>query len=173
MITVPDATEYAVYFGRYISQAEGNDLIAALTSNIAQTRHLLRPLTEAQALHRYAEGKWSVKEVIGHLIDAERVFAYRALRYVRLDPNQLHSFDENAFVANARFDSIPLSDLTEEFSLLRQANILFFRYLNDEQLSRAGVANGNRMSVRALGWTIAGHEVHHRRILEERYLMQS
>ncbi|MBL8173935.1 MAG: DinB family protein [Bryobacterales bacterium] len=170
MITVPDACEYAPYFGRYISQVEGKDLIAALTAGIAKTEQLLAPLSEGQALQRYAEGKWSIKQVIGHLIDAERVFSYRALRYARLDQNQLHSFDENAFVANARFDEIPLADLVAEFAHLRQANVLFYRNLSEEELSRTGVANNNRMSVRALGWTMAGHEVHHVRILEERYL---
>lgn len=170
MVTVPDASEYAVYFGRYISQVEGEDLFAALEAEMAKTQALLGGLSESKALHRYADGKWSIKEVIGHLIDAERIFAYRALRYARLDKTELHSFDENAFVANARFDSVTLADLLKEFSLVRQANLLFFRQLNEEEWSRTGVANGNRMSVRALAWTIAGHEVHHRRILEERYL---
>lgn len=170
MVTVPDASEYAVYFGRYISQVEGDDLFRALDGEMAKTQALLAGLSETQALQRYADGKWSIKEVIGHLIDAERIFAYRALRYARLDQTELHSFDENAFVANARFDSVTLADLLKEFSLVRQANILFFRQLNEEEWSRTGVANGNRMSVRALAWTIAGHEVHHRRILAERYL---
>ncbi|MBS1830046.1 MAG: DinB family protein [Acidobacteria bacterium] len=170
MVTVPDASEYAVYFGRYISQVEGNDLFRVLDAEMAKTQSLLAGLSDSQALHRYADGKWSIKEVIGHLIDAERIFAYRALRYARLDKTELHSFEENDFVANARFDSVPLADLLREFALVRQANILFFRQLNDEEWSRTGVANGNRMSVRALAWTIAGHEVHHRRILSERYL---
>ncbi|MFN7936801.1 MAG: DinB family protein [Bryobacteraceae bacterium] len=170
MVTVPDASEYAVYFGRYISQVEGDDLLQALDAEMAKTQALLGGLSESQALHRYADGKWSIKEVIGHLIDAERIFAYRALRYARLDRTELHGFDENAFVDNARFDSVSLADLLKEFALVRQANILFFHQLNEEEWSRTGVANGNRMSVRALAWTIAGHEVHHRRILEERYL---
>lgn len=170
MVSVPDASEYASYFGRYISQVEGNNLFAALTSGMENTLALLAPLTETQALHRYAEGKWSIKEVMGHIIDAERIFAYRALRYARADQAQLHSFDENAFVANARFDAVPLQDLASEFALVRQANLLLFRQFNDEEWSRVGVANQNRMSVRAMAWTIAGHEVHHRRILAERYL---
>lgn len=170
MVTVPDPSEYAPYFGQYISQVEGIDLFKALTTGMEATQELLRPLTEQQGLHRYADGKWSIKEVIGHLIDAERIFAYRALRYARADATELHGFDENAFVANARFNAVPLADLATEFSLVRHANLLLFRQLNEEEWSRAGTANKNRMSVRAMAWTIAGHEVHHRRILQERYL---
>ena len=170
MVSVPDASEYAGYFGRYISQVEGTDLFAALAAGMARTQALLGGLDDSQALHRYAEGKWSIKEVVGHLIDAERIFAYRALRFARADKTELPSFEENAFVDNARFDVVPLGDLLREFSLVRQANILFFGQLNEEEWLRSGLASGNRMSVRALAWTIAGHEVHHRRILQERYL---
>lgn len=170
MVSVPEAHEYAPYFGRYISQVEGTDLFAALRTGMAKTQQLLGGLSEAQGLYRYAEGKWSIHEVIGHLIDAERIFAYRALRYARGDEAELHSFDENAFVENARFDAVRLADLAREFSLVREANLYLFRQWNEEEWSRTGVANGKRMSVRALGWTIAGHEVHHRKIIENRYL---
>ena len=173
MISVPDVSEYAAYFGRYISQVPGDDLFAALTGGMDTTQRLLETLTESQALYRYAEGKWSIKEVIGHLADSERIFAYRALCYARADQTQLPGFDENLYVATARFDAIALTDLAAEFNLVRQSNILFFKQLNDEEWSRSGVANNNRMTVRALAWTIAGHEVHHRRIIEDRYLGKS
>jgi uncharacterized damage-inducible protein DinB len=159
MVSVPETHEYAPYFGRYISQVEGTDLFAALRTGMAKTQQLLEGLTEAQGLYRYAEGKWSIKEVIGHLIDAERIFAYRALRYARADGAELHGFD-----------AVKLADLAREFALVREANLYLFRQWNDEEWSRTGVANGKRMSVRALGWTIAGHEVHHRHIIEDRYL---
>ena len=170
MVSVPESSEYASYFGRYISQVQSSELFAALTAEMERTQRLLAPLTDTQALYRYAEGKWSIKQVIGHLIDAERIFAYRALRYARRDATELHSFDENSYVENAHFDSIKLPDLVAEFCTVRRANILFFRQLTTEEWDASGVANGNRMTVRALAWTIVGHEVHHRRILEDRYL---
>jgi uncharacterized damage-inducible protein DinB len=157
------------YFGRYIGLVE-EDLLQALGSGLQTTQNLLTPLTEEQSLHRYAEGKWSIKQVLGHIIDAERIFVYRALCVARCDDTKLPSFDENSYVENAAFDAVPFGSLLEEFTSTRQSTIRFFRHLPSEAFDRTGVAGPNTMSVRAWGFTIAGHETHHRRILEERYL---
>jgi hypothetical protein len=166
----PEPSEHAPYFGKYISLVEGNDIIAALNNQIDNTLSFLHGLSEHQGELRYAPGKWSIKEVIGHLIDAERIFAYRALRFARNDQNVLPGFDENSYVASSNYGTRRLSDLAEEFELVRKANIYLFRYLGGEDWDRRGKANDNEISVRALAYCIAGHEIHHVGIIRERYL---
>ncbi len=120
-------------------------------------------------MHRYAPGKWSVKQVVGHLCDGERVFAYRALRFARADRTPLPGFDETLWVPEGNFDARPIDDLALEYRAVRSASIALFASLAPEALARIGVANDTPMSVRALAWTIAGHELHHRGLLIERY----
>ncbi|MCI0659764.1 MAG: DinB family protein [Acidobacteria bacterium] len=166
----PDPTEYMPYFGKYISLVEGDDVIAALSNQIDDTLALLHGLSESQGDIRYAPGKWSIKEVIGHLIDAERIFAYRALRFARNDESVLHGFDENSYVANSNYGARRLADLAEEFEFVRKANLYLFRPLGLEVWERRGKANDNEISVRAIAYVIAGHERHHLGIIRERYL---
>ncbi|HTR21089.1 MAG TPA: DinB family protein [Gemmatimonadales bacterium] len=170
----PGADEYASYYGKYIDrvpEAGGEGaLVDLLGRQIGETQALLAGLPEARALYRYATGKWSIKEVVGHLADAERVFAYRALRFARADETPLASFDENAFVPPGRFDSRLLSDLVAEFVAVRQATVAMLRGLPAEAVARRGTASGKSVSVRALAYIIAGHERHHVQILKERYL---
>jgi hypothetical protein len=128
----------------------------------------LRGVTEVQANTRHAPYTWSIKEVVGHLTDAERIFGYRALRIARHDPTLLSGFDENDYVRNATFDACPLSELATEFELVRRSHLCFFRHLKSEAWLRSGVANGNTVSVRALAYIIAGHERHHVAILRKR-----
>jgi len=169
-MTRPDPTEYMPYFGKYIALVEGDDIIAALSNQLDVTLARLRPLSESQGELRYAPGKWSIKEVIGHLIDAERIFAYRALRFARNDQSALPGFDENNYVANSNFGERRLADLAEEYEFVRKSNIYLFRHLGEEVWLRRGKANDNEISVRALAYCIAGHERHHLGIIRERYL---
>jgi hypothetical protein len=141
-----------------------------LTTQIEETGAFFRSLTEPQGSLQYAPGKWTVKEVIGHMIDTERIFAYRALRIARDDRTPLPGFEENDYIANSNFKSYPVQDLAEEFETVRRANLYLFKRLDDEAWVRRGIANENEISTRALAYIIAGHELHHREIIRTRYL---
>ena len=168
--TRPDATEHAPYYGRYIAQVPEADAIKALESQIADALTLLRTIPEAKGDHRYAPDKWTIKEVIGHVIDAERVWAYRALRFARRDFTELPGFDENQYVPAGEFGRMALADLAAEWELLRRSNLVMFRGFVADAWRRQGVASGNPVSVRALAFIIAGHGRHHVATLRERYL---
>lgn len=165
----PDPTEHAPYYGKYIALVPDGDIVGMLRSQIESTVDLLRGVPGDREQHRYAEGKWSVREVVGHLCDAERIFCYRALRFARGDATPLQGFDENAYAANATYDDRRLSTVVEEFAAVRAASIAFFDSLTDEEWQRRGSANSQEVSVRALAWIIAGHERHHVSLLRERY----
>jgi hypothetical protein len=169
-IAPPDPTEYAPYFGRYITLVGGHDIVAALQDQPRETLALLSGLSEAQGDYRYAADKWSIKEMLGHLIDTERVFAYRALRFARNDSTPLASFEQDGYVQWGNFSDRRLADLIEEFVAVRAATVWLFRGLSPEAWIRRGVASGNPVSVRALAYIVAGHELHHQRILREKYL---
>ncbi len=170
MITPPEITEYQPYYGRYISLVPGRDLTQTLDAQLAQSLPMLSAIGGQKSLHRYAPAKWSIKEVLGHLIDAERIFTCRALRFARKDPTPLPGFDQDPYVAAANFDSRPWNDLIAEFEHVRRSTILFFRSLTPEDLLRSGTASEHAITVRALGYIIAGHELHHMGILRDRYL---
>lgn len=166
----PGPNEYLAYYGRYIDGVPDGELLVLLRDQLAETEALLREFTGARADHRYAPDKWSVKEVVGHMTDAERIFAYRALRFARGDRTPLPGFDENAFVRGANFAARALPEIAGEFRSVRMASITLFAGLSEEALMRRGVANEAEVTVRALAWIIAGHERHHAKILRERYL---
>ena len=168
----PDTGEYAPYFGTYISQVPDGDVMTLLERQIGETDAMLRNLTEAQAGTRYAEGKWSIREVIGHLADAERVFCYRALSFARGDTQPLPGFDENAYVPAANFDARTLDSLAGEFTAVRRATVAFLETLDADAALRRGTANNLELSARAIAYIIAGHERHHVKILRERYLKE-
>jgi hypothetical protein len=168
----PDATEYVPYYGTYISKVPDGDLLQLLEAQRKETQALLAGIPDARALHRYAPGKWSIKEVIGHLADSERVFAYRALRFAREDRTPVPGFDENAYTPAGRFDVRPLASLAAELDAVRRATIPLFASFDQTTLARRGTANGQEISVRALAYVIAGHERHHLGILRERYLKE-
>jgi uncharacterized damage-inducible protein DinB len=153
----------------YIQLVEGDDIFAAIEQQSSATQKLLASLDESRAGYRYAEGKWSVKEVIGHLVDAERILGYRALAIARGDTQDLPGFDEQDYVRHANFDDWRLGDLSEAYALARRATIVFFRNLPEEAWDRRGSANGFEVTVRALAWSIAGHELHHMKTLRDRY----
>ncbi len=166
----PEPSEYVPYYETYLSKVPKGDLLKLLEDQRRETQQLLAGLSEAKALHRYAPGKWSIKEVVGHLMDSERVFCYRALAFGRADANPLPGFDEKAWVPPGRFDGRALKDLAAELDAVRRATIALFSGLNADALARHGTANNNPITVRALAWIIAGHERHHVGIVRERYL---
>ena len=168
MIERPGPDEYADFYAGYISALPPGDILEILELQTEQIRNLANVGADRETF-RYAPGKWSLREVVGHLIDAERVFSYRALCFSRGDETPLPGFDENFYVANARFASRTLQSLIEELTLLRSANVLLFRELSPEELARVGVANTYPVTVRALAFILAGHLQHHFRVLSERY----
>ncbi|MEM1041850.1 MAG: DinB family protein [Bacteroidota bacterium] len=170
VIPRPESGEYALYYGPYLEAVPNGDLLRMLETQGAEFLDLLRAFGEARGGYRYAPGKWSVKEVVGHVADTERVFAYRALRIARADPTPLPGFEQNGYVEAAGFDRRSLADLAEEFADVRKATLKLFAGLDAPALRRAGTASGYPVTVRALAWMTAGHEQHHARILRERYL---
>ncbi|HVF88233.1 MAG TPA: DinB family protein [Pyrinomonadaceae bacterium] len=168
--TRPEATEYAPYYEKYVSLVPAGDIVHTLSHQHVATRALLASIPEDAAFARYEPGKWSIKEVVGHLIDSERVFAYRALRFARGDRTPLPGFEQDDYVRAADFDARPLGDLTAEFLHVRASTVSLYQSLEEEAWRRCGAANSNEVSVRALAYIIAGHEAHHVNILRERYL---
>jgi hypothetical protein len=166
----PDKSEYPVYCEGYISRVPAGDIVEILAGQLQESLDLFRSIPEARGGYRYAEGKWSVKEVIGHIIDSERIFAYRALRFSRGDGTPLAGFEQDDYVRGGGFDRHSLKDLIDEFEYVRRATISLFSGLDGEAWSRRGSANKNEMSVRALAFVVAGHERHHVEILRTRYL---
>lgn len=166
----PEESEYAPYYHGYISNVPEGNILTILESELDDTLALLAGISEEQAEHRYAPGKWSIKEVVGHMADGERIFGSRAHRISRNDATPLPGFDENAYVAEGNFGAYTLSELAEELALLRRANLSLFRHLSPEAWVRIGVANGRQVSVRAVAFILAGHEMHHKEIIRSRYL---
>ncbi|MER3428460.1 MAG: hypothetical protein C4334_10225 [Pyrinomonas sp.] len=170
LITRPNPDEYASRFAVYIAQVAAEDALQALAEQRRETLQLFDSLSDERALFRYAPDKWSLKEVLGHVIDTERIFAYRALRFARGDRTPLPGFDQDDYVRAARFDARPLEDLRDEYDSVRCATLTLFRGLDEEELARCGTANQAEATVRALAYVIAGHERHHLRVIRERYL---
>lgn len=169
-IARPAATEFSPYYAKYIERVPDGDLLEALARQHEETAALVRAVPEARGDHRYAEGKWSIREVLGHVADTERVMAYRALRVARGDTTPLPGFDENLYVANAGFAARSLASLVDDLRIVRDASLALLRPLSEAELARGGTANGAPITARALAWIIAGHERHHVAILRERYL---
>lgn len=167
-LNLPGAGEFAPYYAGYVDKA-GPDPIGLLERQSVRLTKLAGTLTPVQAAHRYAPGKWSVKEILGHLIDGDRVFSYRALRIARGDRTPLAGFDENDYVAAAGSDRRTIDDLVGELTALRGANLAFFRSLEEGDFLRVGTANDEPVSVRALVFIIAGHTEHHLGVLTDRY----
>jgi len=166
----PGAGEYAPFYEKYIALIPGTDILGALEAQRLVMAQLLGARSEREGNFRYATDKWSVKEVIGHVSDSERIFAYRALRFARGDSTPLSGFEQDDYVKNGGFGDRTLADLAQEFREVRAATIALFSGLDSPSWQRRGVANNNQVSVRALAYIIAGHDLHHRRILEEKYL---
>lgn len=167
----PEETEYISYYSRYINLVPDDaDIVSRLSTQLDETLALLREIPDAQGGFRYAAGKWSIRELLGHVIDGERIFAYRALRFARNDQTPLSGFEQDDYVANGAFDDYPLSELVQEFESVRRSTIFLFKHLTPEAWTRKGTANNSEASVRALAYIIAGHELHHMGILRDKYL---
>jgi len=165
----PEADEIPSHYVGYIKRVPELDPVIVCAAQIEETATLLRGLSEEDARYRYGRGKWSVKEVVGHLADVERIMAYRALRIACGDTTPLPSFDENAYVPIAKFDNRSLADLVGELRTVRAATLALLRTFDSEAWRRRGTASGKPVSVRALAFMIPGHERHHLEILRTRY----
>jgi uncharacterized damage-inducible protein DinB len=165
----PNPNEYNVYYETYIKEIEGDDILKILNDQNKQTQEVLNSFSEHKGNYKYADGKWTVKEVVGHLLDTERVFAYRALCIARGEKKSLPGFEQDDYVSGGNFNSRNLTDLNYEFRLLRESNLLLFRSFSDEMLNKKGTANESAITVRAILWIIAGHEKHHIKVLLEKY----
>ena len=166
----PANDEYLPYYSRYIERVPDGDVLSALSQQMSETIALLRGLPESVASYRYAPDKWSVNELVGHLIDSERLFSTRALRFARGDATPVPGFEQDDYVRGASFNAYPLSELASELQAVRQSTLYLFRHIDDDAWARRGLANNAEVSVRALAYIIAGHELHHREILRTRYL---
>jgi hypothetical protein len=169
MIARPEPGEYAPYYDRYISLVAGADILGTLDAQRRQMMLLLSGRDESDGNSRYAPEKWNAKQVLGHVCDTERVFAYRALRIARGDQTPMEGFEQDDYVKNGPFASGSLEEIVEDYIAVRRATLTLLRNLDEAAWMRRGVANKNEVTVRAIAYMIAGHELHHRRILEEKY----
>jgi len=165
----PGGDEHAPYYGRYIELVPPGDILVALDHQLQQSQGYLSEIGEEQSRYRYARGKWSIKQVVGHLVDVERVFAYRAMRFARGDGTPLPGIEQDGLVDGADFDERPLASLLVEWEHLRRSNIALFASFDADTLSRRGLASDCEFSVRAAIYIIAGHELHHMEVLRTRY----
>lgn len=170
IITRPHESDIPSYYLNYTKLAEGNDLIKILGEIKNSTLELLSKIPVTKEDYTYAEGKWSIKQVLSHIIDSERVFAYRALRFSRMDSAKLSGFDENVYAEHCNAAERGLSDIRDEYSAVRDSTIHLYNYMTSDMLDFKGVANEVSISARAIGWIIAGHNVHHCKVIKERYL---
>jgi uncharacterized damage-inducible protein DinB len=165
----PTDTEYAPFYARYVALVPEGDILGVLEPQVEEIRRFLAPVSADKETFRYAEGKWSIRQVLGHLVDGERIFGHRAFCISRGEEAALPSFDENRYVAEARSEGVPLRELVDELSLVRRSNLAALRRLDDPDWARVGTASGKAVSVRALAWVMAGHPRHHIQVLRERY----
>jgi DinB superfamily len=168
--TRPNVSEHIPYYAKYISLVPNGNILTILEKQLQDTLQVVTDISEEQSLKRYAPDKWSIKEVIGHLTDTERVFVYRALRFARGDETPLPGFESDDYVRVAQFDTYPWQELVREFEYVRQATVFFYKHLGEAAWKRKGVASDNPVSVRALAYVIVGHELHHVKLLKELYL---
>lgn len=172
-ITPPQAGEYSDFNYEYIRRVPAGDVLLFMETQFAQTMALLRGISQAQAEMRPAPGEWTIKQIIGHMSDTERIFAYRALRIARGDETPLPGFDQDPYVANGNFDQRSLTDLLDEFAAIRQSNLYLFRNFTGADAQRLGTASNHPISVRSLVYMCAGHEHHHMESIRNVYLRAS
>lgn len=170
MLTRPSNEEYAAHFGHYVSEVPEGDIRDVLAQSLKTTTELYASFSEDLGNYRYAPDKWSLKQVLGHVADNERIMAYRALRTARGDRTPLAGYDENLLVNNASFDDMPLSAIVDDYAAVRRATFTLLNGVTDEAWTRTGVVSGNEASARAWIYILAGHELHHLNVIRERYL---
>jgi len=168
MTARPEPTEYAPFYATYVKLVPEGDILTTLETQLVEMLDLLRPVSEVESLVRHAPYTWSTRQVVGHMTDAERVFAYRALRFSRGDETPLASFDEDAYTNAGGFDRFPLADLLGEFESTRRSNLFLFQHLSPDAWARGGQASGKHVTVLALAHILAGHAFHHTAILKKR-----
>lgn len=168
----PQLGEYPPYFEAYVSRVTGSDLLPELEKGKKNLIDFFSSIPAEKHNYRYAEGKWTIKEILGHLIDAERIFAYRALRFSRNDSTPLPGFDEDAYVPQSNAANRSMEHLLKEYAAVREASITFFESITEEMSLRQSSSNGKTVSVRAFGYMIQGHQQHHIDVIGERYLVQ-
>lgn len=167
----PETNEFDPYYNNYISLIEGNDVLQVLDAQPGELRAIFAGLPEEKGTFAYVDGKWTIKELLSHLIDGERMFAYRTLRVSRGDKTPIEGFEQDGYIENSNANNRSFAELLEEFDLQRRSNMLLFNNLSDEASKRIGTANEKEISTRALIYTMAGHVRHHIHILKERYLV--
>ena len=165
----PSRSEYAEFYGGYVGEVPDGDVLATLEHEGERALSFFRAVPAERAHFAYAPGKWTVSEVLAHLSDGERVFSYRALRFGRGDATELPGFDQEVWAPQSHANRRRWEDLLDEFRCVRAASLHLFRSFDGEDWRRGGVASGHPITVRALAWIVAGHELHHRRVLVERY----
>ncbi|WP_448701217.1 DinB family protein [Mucilaginibacter sp. AW1-3] len=166
----PQPWDYNPFYATYIDKIGDADIVESLIRQHNEVNDFLKAIPKDKALYAYADGKWTLNEAIGHMIDTERIMTYRLLRFARNDQNPLPGFEQEDYIANARFNQMQMDDLISEFYYLRKANLYLFKSLNADEQARTGTASNNRVTVNALLYIIAGHVEHHIRIIKERYL---
>ncbi|MFZ6009291.1 MAG: DinB family protein [Bacteroidota bacterium] len=169
-MTRPDLATVPPFYKGYVEHVKNMDVLEALKNSSKQTLELIRSIPEDKGEYRYADGKWSIKELLNHMMDGERILAYRALRFARNDKTELHGYEENDYAPQANAHSRTVKQLADEMERLRLTTIDLFSSFTPEMLMREGVANKNKFNVLILGYVISGHESHHRQIIKERYL---
>ncbi len=169
IIARPASSEHAPYYSRYIDLVKGDDILQILAGQIETTLAHLRTIPNAKGDYRYALGKWNIKEVVRHMLDAERVFAFRALWFARRGAGSLPGLEQDDWIKASALEEVELDELTAELETVRQSTLLFFRHLTAEEWTRRGTASNLEFTVRAVGYIIAGHELHHLEVLKTRY----
>lgn len=169
----PDPSEHAAYYSLYIDQAPDGDILSRLEEGLERTLATLGALSPEQETHRYAADKWSIREIVGHLIDTEWTFAYRGLCFARTDPAALPGFDQDLWARASNADRQPLADLLATFAQARRSSVAIFRRFDDSDWLRRGVASGVSFTVRTMPYILAGHEIHHLAVIADRYLHQA
>ncbi|MFL5765498.1 MAG: DinB family protein [Bacteroidia bacterium] len=166
----PQPNEYPAFYKHYVDNVSTDNIIKVLRNQVLDIQAMISTIPEELEDHAYAPGKWTIKQIIGHIIDTERVLGYRAMRFARKDKTPLPGYDENYYVANAGFEKQTLYQLGHEFAIVREANLALFKVWDEEALSQMGVANGLDVSVRAMLYMIAGHAIHHMNVIKTKYL---
>jgi hypothetical protein len=166
----PDLSSTPPFFHNYIQQVTGDDLMGAFKKETAALTAFIESIPAAKVDYRYAPGKWTIRELLQHIIDAERIFAYRALRFARKDKTPLQGFDENSYAEFSKADKRDWKELVDEFKTVRKSSEYLFGSFDEEQLQATGTSGGNSIAVLALGYIVIGHALHHKKVIEERYL---
>jgi uncharacterized damage-inducible protein DinB len=170
MLPRPLASEYPEYYQPYVSLVPEDNLLTLLKGNLVKTIELFESLSEDDGLFRYAENKWSIKEVLGHMADTERIMSYRLLRVGRGDQTALAGFNENDYVQSSQINKLPIKSILEDFIATRKATLTLFQNMPEESWANIGFANNTEVTARAIGYIIAGHALHHFNIIRDRYL---